>query len=70
MNRFEEFKKDVGECSSPTELTALIIAVTSTVCITNVQEGRCDKMCGKTSQQCCLQGMQEYFESESPTEIK
>lgn len=70
MTRYEEFKKEVENCKSPLELTALLMAASSSVCPVNTQEGRCDmKVCRQFSGDCCIYGMKEYFESKSPREV-
>lgn len=70
MTRYEEFKKEVENCKSPLELTALLMAASSSVCPVNTQEGRCDmKVCHQFSNDCCIYGMKEYFESKSLREV-
>lgn len=70
MTRYEEFKREVENCKSPLELTALLMAASSSVCPINTQEGRCDmKVCRQFSNDCCIYGMKEYFESKSPREV-
>lgn len=66
MTRFEEFKQEVANCKSPLELSAILATTNSSICPINSYEGRCDmKICRQYSQDCCLMGMREYFESES-----
>ncbi len=66
MTRFEEFKQQVAECNSPLELSAILTATNSTICPINHREGRCDmNICRQYSQDCCIMGMKEYFESAS-----
>lgn len=66
MTRFEKFQIDVANCKSPVELSALLAATHSAICITNHKEQRCDKRyCDKVSNNTpCLLGVQDYFESQ------